>query len=67
MPHINVRSDMDDRCTCGHVRGEHLTPVGGWHTAYCLITDCHCAKFEPAATDGRAGQPKPAKQVDSRG
>ena len=42
---------LDDRCTCGHLRGEHLTPQKG-DTRYCLIQGCHCPKFELAPPEG---------------
>jgi hypothetical protein len=65
MPHINAHSDVDDRCTCGHVRGEHLKPGGGWHTAYCLIVGCHCGWFQDGTGDG-SGRP-PRKNDPARG
>lgn len=56
MSYINTRSDLDDRCNCGHVRGEHLTSSGGWHAAYCLITGCHCAQFQDGSWDDGSGR-----------
>jgi hypothetical protein len=59
MPRINARSDLDDHCTCGHVRGEHLRPTGGaWHAAYCLIVGCHCGQFQDSSTDGSTRPPR---------
>lgn len=45
MSHIHTRSDFDDRCKCGHTRGEHLISSRGSHER-CLIVGCHCAGFE---------------------
>ena len=54
MPNINTRSDFDDVCTCGHVRGEHLIRTGEmWVNDYCLITGCHCPKFDLVSADGK--------------
>jgi hypothetical protein len=53
---IGPRRALDDRCACGHLRGERLMPEKG-DTQYCLIQDCHCPKFElaaPAANKARA-------------
>ena len=58
MPYINVRSDLYDYCTCGHIRGEHLMPSGGWHAEYCLIVGCHCGRFQDRSGDESRRQPK---------
>jgi hypothetical protein len=68
MPHITTRSDLDDRCRCGHVRGEHLRPSGGgWHTAYCLIFGCHCGQFQDDSWDDDSGGPSRNDQPTVRG
>jgi hypothetical protein len=45
---ITLPRALNDRCTCGHLRGEHLTREGGDTTAYCLMQGCQCPQFERA-------------------
>lgn len=42
-----------DRCVCGHVRGEHFTPAGS-DTQECLL--CDCPRFRSIQPDHGAGE-----------
>jgi hypothetical protein len=49
---ITLPRALNDRCTCGHLRGEHFTREGE-ETERCLLQECICAKFELARRASR--------------
>ena len=63
MPPVALPPDVDDRCTCGHIKGEHLGATAEASTGQCLIFGCHCRKFKQASNDEQAGPPRSATKV----
>jgi hypothetical protein len=57
---IRLPRALDDRCACGHLRGEHFTREGA-ETERCLLQDCHCLRFE------RARRARQKNRADTQG
>jgi hypothetical protein len=45
--HFAPHKDISDRCTCGHVRGDHARFFGLPGNA-CEVYGCMCPEFTPA-------------------